>query len=55
MTLKIIFQNAQKTGHLTNNMKTAIENLCAPETQLSCEEYVYLDLLMGAIFAGEIH
>lgn len=55
MTLKQIFQKAQMTGHLTNNMKAKIEQICAPEIKLSREEYVYLDLLMGAIFTGEIH
>lgn len=55
MNLKQIFQTAQVTGYLTNKMKARIEQVCAPETQLSSEEYLYLDLLMGAIFSGEIH
>ena len=55
MTVKIIFQEATKTGRLTNKMKADIEQLCAPQTELSREEYMYLDLLMGAIFSGEIY
>lgn len=54
MTLKNIFQEASKTGYLTNNMKSEIERICAPNTELSSEEYEYLDLLMGTIFSGEI-
>ena len=55
MNLKQIFQKSQLTGHLSNKMKAKIEQICAPETELSSEEYVYLDLLMGAIFSGEIN
>lgn len=55
MTLKQIFQKARLTGCLSHRMKAEIEVICAPESNLSREEYVYLDLLMGAIFAGEIH
>ena len=55
MTVQTIFQEASKTGHLTDEMKADIEQLCAPETELSEEEHLYLDLLMGAIFSGEIH
>lgn len=54
MTIKQIFQKAQITGQLSNKMKAQIEQICAPESKLSKEEYLYLDLLMGAIFTGEI-
>lgn len=54
MTVKTIFKEASTIGYLTNNMKADIEQLCAPETNLSGEEFKYLDLLMGAIFTGEI-
>jgi hypothetical protein len=55
MSIKQIFQKAQVTGQLSNKMKVQIEQICAPDSQLSKEEYLYLDLLMGAIFSGEIH
>ena len=54
MNLKQIFQKSRITGYLTNKMKAEIELICAPENQLSSEEDFYLDLLMGAIFSGEI-
>ena len=54
MTIKRIFQISQIRGYLTDQMKAEIEKVCAPEASLSNEDDFYLELLMGAIFSGEI-
>lgn len=54
MTIQNIVERALKEGYLTPTMETEIGRLCESVSELSLEEYMGLDRLMGALLNGEV-
>lgn len=54
MSIQNIVQQALEDGCLTANMEAEIGRICESAAELSPEEYVALDRLMGALLTGEI-
>ncbi|PSF36648.1 competence protein ComFB [Aphanothece hegewaldii CCALA 016] len=54
MSIQNIVEQALKEGYLTPIMETEIGRICDSVAELSLEEYMALDRLMGALLAGEV-
>jgi hypothetical protein len=54
MSIQNIVEQALKEGYLTPTMETEIGRICDSVAELSLEEYMALDRLMGALLAGNV-
>ncbi len=54
MTIEKIVEQALKDGYLTPVMETEVGRICDTTSELSIEEYMALDRLMGALLNGEV-
>ena len=54
MTIEKIVEKALKDGYLTPVMETEVGRICDTASELSIEEYMALDRLMGALLTGEV-
>lgn len=54
MNIKEIVEQALLEGYLTPSMEAEVGKICENTTELSAEEYMALDRLMGALLTGEI-
>jgi hypothetical protein len=54
MTIHQIVEQALQDGYLTPNMEAEVGHICESAAELSTEEYMALDRLMGALLTGEI-
>jgi hypothetical protein len=54
MSIKKIVEQALKDGYLTPAMETEIGRICDIASELSLEEYMALDRLMGSLLTGEV-
>lgn len=54
MTIEEIVQQALQEGYLTPLMETEMGRICNSASELSMEEYMALDRLMGALLTGEV-
>jgi hypothetical protein len=54
MNIQAIVEHALEEGYLTPAMEAEVGRICDSAAELSVEEYMALDHLMGALLAGEI-
>jgi hypothetical protein len=54
MGIQEIVQQALQDGYLTPNMEAEVGRICDTAAELSVEEYMALDKLMGALLTGEV-
>ena len=54
MKIEEIVEQALKDGYLTPNMESEVGRICDTASELSIEEYMALDQLMGALLTGEV-
>lgn len=54
MRIEQIVEKALKDGYLTPLMESEVGRLCDTASELSIEEYMALDKLMGALLSGEV-
>jgi hypothetical protein len=54
MSIKKIVEQALKDGYLTPSMETEVSTICDSASELSVDEYMALDRLMGALLTGEV-
>lgn len=54
MTIEKIVEQALHDGYLTPVMETEVGRICDTASELSIEEYMALDRLMGALLTGEV-
>ena len=54
MSIKQIVDQALKDGFLTPAMESEVGKICDSAAELSLEEYMALDRLMGALLEGEV-
>ncbi|NEP55648.1 MAG: late competence development ComFB family protein [Symploca sp. SIO2G7] len=54
MSIEEIVQQALQEGYLSPLMETEMGQLCNSASELSMEEYMALDRLMGALLTGEV-
>lgn len=54
MSIQNIVEQALKEGYLTPTMETEIGRICDSVAELSLEEYMALDRLMGALLTGDV-
>ena len=54
MNIQSIVEHALEEGYLTPAMEAEVGRICDSAAELSVEEYMALDHLMGALLAGEI-
>jgi len=54
MSIEEIVQQALQEGYLTPLMETEMGRICNSASELSMEEYMALDRLMGALLTGEV-
>ncbi len=54
MTIEKIVEQALQDGYLTPIMETEVGRICDTASELSIEEYMALDRLMGALLTGEV-
>ncbi len=54
MNIRDIVEQAFKNGYLTPSMEAEVGKICEAATELSAEEYIALDKLMGALLTGDI-
>lgn len=54
MSIQQIVEQALKEGYLTPTMEAEVGNICESASELSLEEYMALDRLMGALLTGEV-
>ncbi|MGK7943619.1 MAG: late competence development ComFB family protein [Microcystaceae cyanobacterium] len=54
MTIHQIVEQALQDGYLTPSMEAEVGRICESAIELSTEEYMALDRLMGALLTGEI-
>jgi hypothetical protein len=54
MGINKIVDQALETGYLTPTMEAEVGKLCEISAELSMQEYVALDKLMGALLTGEV-
>jgi hypothetical protein len=54
MTIEKIVEQALKDGYLTPAMEAEVGRICDTASELSIEEYMALDRLMGALLTGEV-
>ena len=54
MNIQAIVEHALEEGYLTPTMEAEVGRICDSAAELSVEEYMALDHLMGALLAGEV-
>lgn len=54
MGINLIVEQALQDGYLTPSMEAEVGRICDTATELSVEEYMALDKLMGALLTGEV-
>jgi hypothetical protein len=54
MNIQAIVEHALDEGYLTPAMEAEVGQICDSAVELSVEEYMALDRLMGALLAGEV-
>ena len=54
MSIQQIVEQALSDGYLTPTMEAEVGRICEGATDLSLEEYMSLDRLMGSLLAGEV-
>ncbi len=54
MSIEKIVEQALQDGYLAPAMKAEVGRICDNASQLSIEEYMALDRLMGALLNGEV-
>ena len=54
MSIQEIVKQALHDGYLTPAMETEVGRICDTASELSVEEYMALDKLMGALLTGEV-
>lgn len=54
MNIQAIVEHALDEGYLTPAMEAEVGRICDSAAELSVEEYMALDHLMGALLAGEV-
>jgi hypothetical protein len=54
MNIQTIVEQALEDGYLTPAMEAEVGRICDSAAELSVEEYMALDKLMGALLAGEV-
>ncbi|MTJ09170.1 late competence development ComFB family protein [Anabaena sp. UHCC 0204] len=54
MSIEKIVEQALQDGHLTPAMEAEVGRICDNASELSIEEYMSLDRLMGALLTGEV-
>ena len=54
MSIQTIVEHALQDGYLTPAMEAEVGRICDTATELSVEEYMALDKLMGALLTGEV-
>lgn len=54
MTIERIVEQALQDGYLTPAMESEVGRICDTASELSIEEYMALDRLMGALLTGEV-
>ncbi|MFM7405946.1 MAG: late competence development ComFB family protein [Cuspidothrix sp.] len=54
MSIAKIVEQALQDGHLTPAMEAEVGRICDNAAELSIEEYMALDQLMGALLAGDV-
>jgi hypothetical protein len=54
MSIERIVEQALQDGYLTPAMESEVGNICDTASELSIEEYMALDRLMGALLTGEV-
>ncbi|BAW96926.1 hypothetical protein NIES970_18700 [[Synechococcus] sp. NIES-970] len=54
MSIDQIVEQALKDGYLTPSMEAEVGRICDMSSELSIEEYMALDRLMGALLTGEV-
>ena len=54
MSIKNIVEQALQDGYLTPTMEAEVGRICDTAAELSLEEYMALDKLMGALLSGEV-
>jgi hypothetical protein len=53
MTIEKIVEQALQDGYLTPAMEAEVGRICDTASELSIEEYMALDRLMGALLTGK--
>ncbi len=54
MSIEKIVEQAMQDGYLTPAMESEVGRICDTASELSIEEYMALDRLMGALLTGEV-
>jgi predicted house-cleaning noncanonical NTP pyrophosphatase (MazG superfamily) len=54
MSIQQIVEQALRDGYLTPTMESEVGRICDTSAELSIEEYMALDRLMGALLTGEV-
>lgn len=54
MSIQKIVEQALQDGYLTPTMEAEVGRICDTASELSIEDYVALDKLMGALLTGEV-
>jgi hypothetical protein len=54
MSIKNIVEQALQDGYLTPTMEAEVGRICDTAAELSLEEYMALDKLMGALLSGDV-
>ena len=54
MGINLIVEQALQDGYLTPSMESEVGRICDTAAELSVEEYMALDKLMGALLTGEV-
>jgi hypothetical protein len=54
MSIKEIVEQALQDGYLTPSMEAEVGRICDTAAELSVEEYMALDKLMGSLLTGEV-
>ena len=54
MSIQDIVQQALSDGFLTPSMESEVGRICESASELSLEEYMALDQLMGSLLSGEV-
>jgi hypothetical protein len=54
MNIQTIVEQALEDGYLTPTMEAEVGRICDSAAELSVEEYMALDRLMGSLLAGEV-
>lgn len=54
MSIQKIVEKALQDGYLTSAMEAEVGRICDTASELSIEEYMALDKLMGALLSGEV-